>query len=494
MASNSDEFVAAEPSQNYRTFLEQSLQRIIHILQQPPESNNQDYALYRIELLTNTVLRMMQTDPAGEHGQILTALTRSLDLLMTEVKEKENCNVFKNSGKRGRPVLEIPKETLELYLSCGFSKTKIALMFRVSTKTIGRRMEEFNLKDNYQRHTPIDDETLDGHITDIIKDFPNCGIKRMRGFLFARGLTIQWDRIRSSMWRVDPDGIILRSIQLNTVSRRRYSVSGPLALWHIDGNHKLIRWGFVIHGGIDGYSRRIMFLRCSTNNRANTVLQCFEESVLEFGLPSRVRGDHGGENVDVAMFMFTHPLRGPDRGSFIAGKSCHNQRIERFWRDLFHGCTFIFYYVFSYLEENDLLDPSDFTQLFCLQYVYLPRINKHMEMFREGWDFHPLRTESNMTPVQLWLYGQRYFYPTQEIMDDGDAMQFGIDWDGPLPSSYYSGPAWEDSSVQVPQVRTPLSNEQFATLQMVVNPQAESDSFGIDIYLNCINMVDQMLR
>ena len=117
-----------------------------------------------------------------------------------------------------------------------------------------------------------------------------------------------------------------------------------------------------------------------------------------------------------------------------------------------------------------------------------------MNIFREGWDFHPVRMESNMTPVQLWVYGQRDFCPTQEIMDDADAMQFGIDWDGPLPSSYYSGPAWEDSSVQVQQVQTPLSNEQFATLQMVVNPQAESDRFGIDIYLNCVNIVNQMIH
>ena len=65
-------------------------------------------------------------------------------------------------------------------------------------------------------------------------------------------------------------------------------------------------------------------------------------AIESFGLPERVGGDQGVGNVDVAWFMFSNPLRGLGRESFIAGKSCDNQRIERFWRVLFHGYTLFF--------------------------------------------------------------------------------------------------------------------------------------------------------
>jgi hypothetical protein len=82
-----------------------------------------------------------------------------------------------------------------------------------------------------------------------------------------------------------------------------------------------LRWWFVIHGGIDGYGRKIVFLACSANNYAGTVLNAFLSAVDQHGLPSRVRSDKGGENVDVARFMVNHPDRGPGRGSMITGKS-----------------------------------------------------------------------------------------------------------------------------------------------------------------------------
>ena len=72
-------------------------------------------------------------------------------------------------------------------------------------------------------------------------------------------------------------------------------------------------------GGIDGYSRIPVYLRASNNNEAATVLSLFLEAVNEYGLPSRVRSDKGGENVDVSTHMLSHPLGGPGRGSMITG-------------------------------------------------------------------------------------------------------------------------------------------------------------------------------
>ncbi|MEQ2202139.1 hypothetical protein XENOCAPTIV_025270 [Xenoophorus captivus] len=46
---------------------------------------------------------------------------------------------------------------------------------------------------------------------------------------------------------------------------------------------------------------------------------------------TRVRGDQIVENMDIAQFMFT--VRGMYRGSFISGKSVHNQRCCK--------CTFL---------------------------------------------------------------------------------------------------------------------------------------------------------
>ena len=80
----------------------------------------------------------------------------------------------------------------------------------------------------------------------------------------------------------------------------------------------LIRYKIVVHGFIDGYSRFVTGIRAHNNNRAQTVLKLFQELVAVHGLPSRGRGDHGGENVLIAAYM--EEMRGPGRGSYIWGR------------------------------------------------------------------------------------------------------------------------------------------------------------------------------
>ena len=149
----------------------------------------------------------------------------------------------------------------------------------------------------------------------------------------------------------------------------------------------------------------IVYLKANTNNTAATVFQLFLGAVETFGLPSRVRSDKGGENVDIARYMLSHPLRGPDRGSHITGRSVHNQRIECLWRDVFYGCTHTFYNLFSCMEDSGILDPSNEIHIFALHYVFLPRLNSQLTQFANGHARAPISTEHNKSPEQLWISG-----------------------------------------------------------------------------------------
>ena len=70
--------------------------------------------------------------------------------------------------------------------------------------------------------------------------------------------------------------------------------------------------------GIDGCTRMITHLRIADNNEALTTFQSFMIGVEEYGLPDRIRTDHGGENLLIIKLMLR--MRGYDRKSVITGK------------------------------------------------------------------------------------------------------------------------------------------------------------------------------
>ena len=153
---------------------------------------------------------------------------------------------------KGRPKIGISEDQLVSLLELQFSNTGIARLLHVSPRTIRRRIIEYGLEEGVV-FSGMDDNNLNAITKQFVDMNPNSGERSLVGFLRGRGLRVQRARVRKSLRRVDPSGVQERFRQV--LHRRRYNVCMPNSLWHIDGCHKLIRWRFVVHGGIDGYSR-----------------------------------------------------------------------------------------------------------------------------------------------------------------------------------------------------------------------------------------------
>ena len=133
------------------------------------------------------------------------------------------------------------------------SVTKLAhLLGTIHRHTLCSYLKEYNIDHG---HTPISDSDLDLLIKHFWALKPQSGIRYLSGSLRQHGLCVQRNRISASLHRVDPLGHVLR--RRTTIHRRQYHVPRPNAMWHMDGHHKLIHWGIVIHGIVDGYCRTV---------------------------------------------------------------------------------------------------------------------------------------------------------------------------------------------------------------------------------------------
>lgn len=70
--------------------------------------------------------------------------------------------------------------------------------------------------------------------------------------------------VRRLLKMYDPEGVALR--RGHRLRRRVYRTGGPNCILHIDGYDKLKPYGFPIHGAIDGFSRKLLWLKVLRSN------------------------------------------------------------------------------------------------------------------------------------------------------------------------------------------------------------------------------------
>ena len=386
----------------------------------------------------------------------------------------------------GRKCLEISKEQLEHLRSLYFSWENIASLLGVSISTLQRRRKQYGLSKRFESFSDITDDELDNIYREVAISgegpTPNLGRRRFIGALRCRGLRVQRWRVSECLRRVDPVGTALRWRMV--IHRRKYYVPMPNSLWHIDSCHKLIKYKLIIHVCLDGKTRVIMYAGCYNNNKAETVMALFENAVQEWGLPSRVRSDHGMENYLIGVYMIQN--RGENRGSIITGSSVHNCRVERLHRDVYSGVLVFYARIFEELEYEGHLDVLDEVHLFSLHHVYIPRIQKSFNEFVNQMNNRPVSTERNQSPLQMWERGMLENILSEETpLTEGEIDEYGID-----PESILN---IEDEDYQVNVIPPMLENVTEETLAHLPDPM-ENDRFnGKILFQECVTLLKNSL-
>ena len=298
----------------------------------------------------------------------------------------------------------------------------------------------------------------------------------MKSHLLRLGIKVPRQALRDSIHRVDHENTVAR--QSKVVKRRVYSVEYPNSVWHMDSHHKLIRWRFITHAAVDGFSRTIVYIKCTNNNKSETVLQQFMSDIEKYGLPQRIRSDHGGENIEVWRYML-QAYHG-DTSRVITGSSTHNERIERLWRDVHRSVTTNYAETFHSLEAEGTLDALNEVDLYCLHHVYLPRICKSLSDFQESWNNHQLSSEGSKTPYQLFFEGLTYQFGTDTEQSSSAAACI-------MPDIQSNDPVSVPSNSFKP---CPL----LFSLLLSVDPQAPCINNGKELYRRAITLCGQHLQ
>ncbi|XP_032219840.1 uncharacterized protein LOC116603023 [Nematostella vectensis] len=320
------------------------------------------------------------------------------------------------------------------YFHMGFSCKEISscLLFDHGIQLSERQIKRILAKQSLGRRRFSDFDDIIKTIEDELKGSGSIvGYRTMwQKLIVDHHLSVSKEFVRNALLILDPDGVERRS--RNRLRRRQYHAKGANFFWHLDGYDKLKPYGFCIHGCIDGYSRRIMWLEVGrTNNHPGVVASYFLDCVESVGGTARiVRGDMGTENGRVAAIQRFLQDEAEDswsgEKSFLYGRSVSNQRIEAWWGQLRKGSSEWWIQHFKDLRDRGLFCDADAVHVECLKFCYMGVLQRELQSVARRWNIHRIRpsTRSNISPPGRPCF--LYHYPE---MTGGQECRFNVDAD-----------------------------------------------------------------
>lgn len=174
--------------------------------------------------------------------------------------------------------------------------------------------------------------------------------------------------------------------------------------------------------------------------------------------------------------------RGEGRGSIITGSSVHNSRVERAHRDIYSGVLAFYARIFEAMEDEDILDILDDVHLYSLHYVFIPRINRSLDEFIQQMNNHPVSSENNLSPLQMWEKGMLdNMHSGHTALSPAEIDEFGVDPEGLVSVED------EDYQVNVSPLSVEVSNEH---LTQMPDPIQNDDNSGITIFKQCVELLN----
>ena len=119
---------------------------------------------------------------AHESGLVSSDCISHFEEVLTSIQQHQtSCN----KQSIGRPKLCLSKDQIEFLLSMRVTKNQISRMLGVSTRTITRRMDEYNLAS--VEFSDLTDQELDSIVTEIHQQFPQSGYRQVLAVLNSQG-------------------------------------------------------------------------------------------------------------------------------------------------------------------------------------------------------------------------------------------------------------------------------------------------------------------